>query len=202
METTVPIMRTVFFLLPMLLTGCIGIERADSPRPSLPAVADCTPDAQGMPRRMAVNDACLMKVRARDWLTPIPVAVSTGEVYRISSGAGQEWFDLNHGSHPMVGADGTDFMNLFAWSKRHPTSRWFALMATLVPDGQTMPPLPAHDLTRSALYRPPAAGRLALYPNDASLHLFGRPVFYLNNHGAIWALIERCDAACNPPGTQ
>jgi hypothetical protein len=151
---------------------------------------------------MAEGTACLMKVRARDWLTATPVAVKAGEVYRISAANDQVWFDWKNESKASAGLGGTPFMNLFSWSKRHPDARWFALMVVVLPDDDTSEAVPAGDLTRSTIYRASASGRLALYPNDASLHLFGQPVFYLNNHGAIWALIERCGTARIAPGAE
>lgn len=188
-------------LLPMmsmtvLLTGCAAVDRPDSPKPSLPGVDVCMPDAGKLPRPVASGARCLVQVRAIDWITPVPVAVKPGEVYRISVSEDQLWYDSTRPSRPLVGDEGNTVMKWLWRMKRHPDAKWFALFAAVLPAGKGSTIVAPHDLTKSVLVRIPASGQLVFYPNDAATRLFGRRIFYRNNRGAIWALVERCDESC------
>jgi hypothetical protein len=193
-------MKLVPILVTLMLTSCATTKQEsmfiDSRMPSLPGIHVCEPNAEGKPGKVMPTAPCLVQVRAGDWLSRVPVAVEKGELYRLTIPQDQFWYDDTRLSKPLSGDEGTWFMNLFGAWKRHPRSKWFALMAVVLPDADSDKEVLGQDLVRSAILVVPQSGQLALYPNDASIGVFGRCFFYANNHGLIWALVERCNESC------
>ena len=193
-------MKLASILMAVMLTACATTKQEtaqlDSRMPSLPGIDVCKPNVDGKPGKILPSVPCLVQVRAGDWLSRAPVAVEKGELYRISVPQDQLWYDDTRPSKPLAGDEGNRFMNLFGALKRHPKSKWFALMAVVLPDANSGKEGASQDLVQSTTLSVPESGQLAFYPNDASIGLFGKRIFYANNHGVIWAIVERCSESC------
>lgn len=192
-----------------LLAGCSLLGpaplHADSPFPghlAAEGAAFCGtgPSSDG---RLPPGERCLALVRAERWHSDTGLAVRAGEHYRIDVPPGQFWFDAGRRSVPPRGEDGSPVMNLFASWKRQPGSRWFALIAATVVPGADGP---AEDDPHDTSCRPGQPlevrrdGRLVLYPNDASFPWGRRELFYGNNTGQVWVLLQACGTGASCAG--
>lgn len=191
-----------------LIAGCSlagpAPLRADSPFPghlAADGVALCGtgPSSGG---QLLPGQRCLALVRAERWHSDTGLDARAGERYRIDLPPGQFWFDAGRRNVPPRGEDGSWLMNRFASWKRQPGSKWFALVAATIVPGADGPV--EHD-ARDMSCQPGQPlevrrdGRLVLYPNDASFPWGQRELFYGNNAGQVWVLLQSCGTGASCP---
>jgi hypothetical protein len=186
-------------ILCAFLSGCAAtkseLQYLDSPVPDLARIPSCKLQG-GQLHRLENGMQCMALVRASDWVTRIPVAVSAGERYVFTMAPNQFWYDKDERIHAPGGAAGDGVKKLVNSWKRNPDSDWFALMASTVTQGdEDAQELETHDVGKTGYAIFQKSGQLALYPNDAYGPVMFPKLFYGNNRGQVWVRVERRAAA-------
>lgn len=187
-------MKALLLAIALILSACTSTRQTvaymDSQLPSNTG-KPCQRNIAGGLMRLDKGQSCLSQIRADAWLSRTMLSVQANESYSISVLPNQFWHDAKNRHTPPVGDEGSSVMSFFSSTKRHSGSKWFALMAVVVPpDRKDEQELTVQDLGVSSVINTTGAGQLAFYPNDANLSWIGRQRFYKNNHGIIWVKIE------------
>lgn len=167
--------------------GCSAVSYApiliDTPAPQgLATVPACSAS-------LPAGARCYVIIQAALWESRSGLQVRSGETYQFVVPPGQAWYDSERRSVPPEGDAGSALMNSAAFLKRHRDSKWFALMvAVLSPEPNVADQ--AQDLSRETRLVVRTNGELVFYPNDAVAQVGPDDLFYRNNAGRIWVVVE------------
>lgn len=170
----------------LLLSGCTSNSSkcpsvVDSPKPeNITSLCYQT-------KYLSIGNNCHVLIEADNYATNLGLVVKKYQQYQVLVPDNQIWYDCTRRNTPLCGEDGSFFMNLLAFKKKHKKALWFSVIAEV----KSTENVSAYDLCEIASKPYKSAklditydGMLLIYPNDAVN-------FYDNNRGKIWLEIQR-----------